>query len=1700
MYSSEKNNNGNKKGAVSFFLSWQFLLVKLLALVLVSIYVTKPTGSLSGRVVVEQEDFHLFTSALGEREVKILVTGPRGESSDERAVWVKRNGNFCIEQLPVGEYELSARAPGFSGEWINDVFVDDGKSTHLSRPIKLKTEEPSCYLVSNEKVYTTSEPPFLHADLTSCTHLCVKIYRKDLVQLAKTKQLQTAGFRVGNDFCVQRDWGKHEKELFAGEKPDYRFDREVSPQESDRQELHFNAPLPPADYIAVADALAKNGKKHLYQVTTFTVTDLGVIVKKAPDKTLVRALNLNTLKPVVGATIRIFGTDLARPLAQAKTGKDGFAVLSPQPKRKGGLGAKSTAEHEEDSNQFAVVATFGECHAYDGMYLWNQAQSDKYATYIYTDRPVYRLGQQVYFKGMIRSVDSALLTNPGKGLVVKVEVESSGGHNLLSSQLTTNDHGTFHGSCKIPDDDRTGSYQIAMTLPDGKVERGSFEVEQYRKPEFQVEVTPVTPRVVEGSAAEMHIKATYFFGSPVANARVQYSIYSSINYGAKYAIMPRPKYYQYFDDWEDETESRSYYYDAGGGDFQEKQFVQTDANGEATIKFDTKAVQNDDDSESQPDIGGHEDKTYRVDAEVTDLTRMTVSSSGSMLVTPADFELFVTPSSYVSQVGDNFNVDCAVVDYQGKPVTNQPVTLKLVRYLHDRNAQDQHQNRGVDLKSTTQGATGPDGTIKASFSVNDQWPCDTFYIIAESKDDKGHLARASTSIWIANDRLPYHAGNAAEAEVQPFDIRLDKKVYKLGEVAKLMVTAPLEGDEGVEALVSVEGRRIYDYKLISLNATAKLIEVQIKPEYVPNVYVAVCFVGKKHQFFNTQKMIRVSPQENFLNVKITSDKQIYKPGENVKYTINVTHMNGSPAPNTELSLGVVDESIYSVMPDSTPDIQKFFYPKRKNLVVTSSSFPREYSGGPDKEEPHLRKDFRDTADWKPEVTTDSKGIAVATVKLPDNVTTWRATARGIDLKTDVGAAIQKITVTQDLIVRLGLPRFFTQDDEGIISAVVHNYTDRPQSVKLTFALSPELVTQKPLVQMLNVAPDKAARFDWPVTAMQPGRGTVRVKAVGQTASDAIEQKIAIRPLGIPAFSIKAGLLTDDNASVQLPIGASADTVPGTMKYQLSLASSSIGPVLGNFSSLIDYPYGCTEQTLSRMVPSIVAFKLHKKLALPLSKKDEHKFDKVYVDSITKLETYRHGDGGWGWWQDDDSQPYLTCLVVDGLNLMNSCNNYADTHEPWIKAALSFLKKSMEKLQKQLADPHVVGDWYAINENRTDMCFALYTIGLFEPLPKTQTDWICSQCDKLPPEALAYLTMALKKDGRLDDAKMVFNRLISLANVNGEYVEWDHTAALIKRLSPNRTMTAYSYRFTGVESTALSLRAVLMMEPANTKRIESIKQWLLLQRSKDGWENTKTTAEVFEALLQEELQAKSKWPTNFTADATLQEKLLAKYTFNTDDAYQAEKTIDVSTQASKPARLSITKHGSGRLYYSSLMTCFRKLKSGDVIAEQASPSGLRLSRKFFHVVPGPMKSDGSIHFRTLPITDGRVKAGETILMKVYVDAPTAIPYVMLQAALPSGAEAVDEKPEVRNMDNEDGEEGSSPALEGDWEAPWWTHQDVLDDRITFFGTSLPAGKSEFHTLLRMEIPGKLNIEPVSLEGMYTKKVRGYSQLDSLTVTE
>jgi len=1660
--------------------TWVFVGLQVVILAMAAVMLDKPMGSISGQIALEEKGFNLKTYDLKQNKVFILVNGPRSGPAVERGAWVNKDGTFKIEQLPVGEYTLRARAPGFSTAIVNNLFVAQGPPQTLPKTVELSLLNPTVNIASNTRVFTTREAPHFWINATGAVNADVQIYKKDFLGLmGKSK---STGLTLSSDFSIYVDSSKKFVSPFEHDKPVASFKRDLTMDDSDSSSAQFkmNAPLPAGDYFALAHVTDMFGRSTAKALTWFSVSDVGLIIKHAPDRTLVKAVDLNTLKGLPGVDLNIYQRnngeiDLDSKI-NAKTGADGMANL---------VLAKDVRDRL--SYDLVLLGTMGANKAYSG-FSYYRSDSDTHKTYFYTDRPVYRLGQTVFFKGMCRAVDDNGINNPGSNEVLDISIEDPDNNQLKSFKLKTNAHGTFHGLVEIPADGKTGGYQVQVKYADGTTSYQGFEIAQYRKPEYQVEVLPITERVIAGDKARARVRATYFFGGPVANARVKYNVYSSTDWNTRWRLTDRPEYFSFFDDWYDAD-----YYD-GAGDFSAEGFAVTDANGEAIVEFATTAPGA---ATAGPPGNEYADKKLKVEAEVTDISRLSVVGSGSLTETAADFLLAVTPTNYVVTTGQSMGVDIKAVDYQGKPV-NTAVSVKLMRYPYDRFKYEYRPAETLEEKSAT---TNEKGEVHIDLNTQSKWASDSYYVIAQAVDKAGHKVQDASSIWVASGSKPFMLA-ASDAKKEPLKLKLDKRVYQPGDKAKLIITGPFTGTDGAEAIVCIEGTKLHSFKTVPLTSAAQLVEIPVTDAYTPNFYVTVSLVARNKQFYNQEQVVMVSPESHFLNLTIASDKEKYKPGENATYTIKALNQLGKPVKDVELSLGVVDESIYSIRAETAADIKKFFYQRLPNWVTTVCSFPEQYSGGPDKLEPKVRKDFRDTAAWVPELVTNEKGEAKAIVKLPDNLTTWRATVRGIDMKTNVGATIEKVMVTQDIIARLALPRFFSLGDQGTVTAVVHNYTNQAQKVDLSLTMGDELSTETPLKQVLTIEPEKAARFDWPIAAKQLGKARIKLVARGQTAADALEKEIAVNALGIPVTVVQSGMLKDESVA-DLTLPAIIDAATGTQSRSLNLSSSTIGAVIDKFADLIDYPYGCTEQTMSRLMPSVVAIELNKKLGAPLTAAEQKRFTTVYKTGIAKLNEYQHGDGGWGWWAGDDTNPYLTALVMDGLKLVKGVG-YPVSDE-MVKKGLSWQTTAGKKLTGQLSDPkHMLNEWFD-SDGRTDLAYMVYTQALWQQKLPEEHEAAVAYLEKnqsvLGPEALSYLCRALKLAHKDEAAQRIFNRLMVIANTTETTIDWDSTKAMAKKLG--RKDSYYSYRFTPEETTALALTAVLEVSPNDSNKIEKVKAWLLLQRGDHGWGSTKATAQVFKALLADELNAEAALSTagklsNFTLAALLtatggESRNLGDLTFTPADRLTPGKTLTLPVAQES---LKLTRSGEGRLYWAVTTSYYKNLTDAGATGVANLPADMTVERQFYHLKSTADTSSGIIKLKAEPLNGSSIKAGETILMKVLINTPRALPYVIVEAALPSGAEVVESHDQANAVE----EDSASSTIDGDWGRPWWTHQDVLDDKIVYFGTNLREGKSEFTTLLRMELPGRVNVNPAMLAGMYTKGIKGFSNVDRLNITE
>ncbi len=308
-------------------------------------------------------------------------------------------------------------------------------------------------------------------------------------------------------------------------------------------------------------------------------------------------------------------------------------------------------------------------------------------------------------------------------------------------------------------------------------------------------------------------------------------------------------------------------------------------------------------------------------------------------------------------------------------------------------------------------------------------------------------------------------------------------------------------------------------------------------------------------------------------------------------------------------------------------------------------------------EPTIRKDFRDTTFWQPDIVTGADGKATVEVKLPDNLTTWRATARAVTSDTRVGSAIVKVVSRKDLILRLATPRFLTEGDTVTLSAVVHNYLDSAKATKISIQVTgARLLDQATSTVTINKQGEH--RVDWRVAVNDVGEIKLLAKALTDQESDAVEIPLEVVPHGLKKSLGGATTISDDSAEKMIAIDLPSDAHPQARSLRIEATPSVAGTLLGALDYLTSYPYGCTEQTMSSFLPNVIVAQTVKDVqtasirgSSDLAKKVQRGLDRLYG--------FQHDDGGWGWWKDDKTDPFMTAYVIDGLTMASRAGYSVD---------------------------------------------------------------------------------------------------------------------------------------------------------------------------------------------------------------------------------------------------------------------------------------------------------------------------------------------------------------------------------------------------------------------------------------------------------
>jgi len=918
------------------------------------------------------------------------------------------------------------------------------------------------------------------------------------------------------------------------------------------------------------------------------VTNLAILSKRSPTHTLVWVTDAILGNVVPDARISLYTRD-GQPIANYATGRDGVVTFARKP------GAETLLVVR--GRDLAAVTTGA------------PDPDGRLVAHFQTDRPIYRPGQTVFFKVILRTTlgqGYRVVSNSG----CAVELRDPKDNAIDQLQLTSNAMGSISGQFDIPTEGMLGPYSLVVENDDGKAYQ-TISVQEYRKPEFKVDSAPVQRRYLAGEDIQFNVDAQYYFGAPVQQAAVRYTIRRS----------PMPFYSLGPEEGE--------FYGGDGNLYPSDTYsanpvvaddtAYTDEKGHLTIK-----------APSDPKLP---DMSYSISLTVIDSSRRQVEGSASVPVYAAAIRLNIRANVEYASLGSIVPFSLRAVDLDGKPV-GAKVAIEMVKPEWNEKT-GQWVERHITSTSVKIPATG-----KATMTLPAREEGD-FIIYASAPDGTGRMAKSSARIWVWGN---FEKPKKTKEKPQPtIGVKLDKRLYEPGETAKAFVST---NTKDWPVLVVVEGGDVWDYEVIKSPRQGQIYNVKTQSDMSPNAYVTAA-QWVKGQLVSANQIMPLPDPAKQLTVEAKPDRTDYRPGDKATYTIRTLSKSGKPVP-AEVSIAVVDEAIYALSPDNTPDLYRLYWGQRQDMVGTFMSAPEEMSGGAYQRVSTvapLRQRFEDTAYWNAFVDTGPDGTGTVSFEIPGNLTTWRTTARAVTLGTSVGMTTSDVVANRPVMLRLATPRQMVQGDKVTLIGTIDNRSDADHQFDVSLVSQSVTVTGE-ATQRVTVPAKKQLKVEWVLNAPnlpETGQAVLTGQAVAidtltqpgasqADMSDALEVKVPIVPKGVRERVLTGGVLAKEaTATLTMP----ADRIEPASVVNVEVTGGVGSYMRAAASRVMKYGRWGTVGAANQLVAASV-------LKLPSS-------DKNVRESLALLAKNQHPDG-WGWWEKAPSDPVITAQVLWALGV------------------------------------------------------------------------------------------------------------------------------------------------------------------------------------------------------------------------------------------------------------------------------------------------------------------------------------------------------------------------------------------------------------------------------------------------------------------
>ncbi|KAA0990731.1 alpha-2-macroglobulin family protein [Dyadobacter aurulentus] len=1348
---------------------------------------------------------------------------------------------------------------------------------------------------------------------------------------------------------------------------------------------------------------------YLSATKLISISDIGLIAKQGKDELWVFANSIQTNDPISDLEITLISSNNQVIHTLTTDGKGVAHIDKLEEKAPGFKAAMITASNDKDFNYLVLNDTKVETSRFEVEGARDNASG--FQAFTYGQRDIYRPGETMYFNTVLRSQSWQTAAK----VPLKMRMLTPNGREYRNWRKTTNEQGAVETEVEIDRAALTGNYVLDVyNANDVLLGSHSISVEEFMPDRIKVDLSGANTDYMSGGTVSLTATAVNLFGPPAANRT--YEMESQLTRKGFFA----KGFSEYTFDIPAETSFAK----------ETRQGV-TNENGQAKENFVLGG--------GLKDIGVLEGKIY-----------VTVFDENGRPVNRLQrFDVFTQPVFYGIRLPDTYvgtnapvPIDIIGLNRKGQLQSGATSSVEVVRIEYQTVVEKKYERLQYTSRkkekvvySKTVGLPTGKGTFSYAPTVSGE------YEVRVKRPGAAHYTVAK-----------FYAYGYGNTQYSSFEVsnegrvlmETDKETYKTGDAAKILFKTPFDG----RLLVTVERNNVLEQHILTTDKKAAELTLKIKEEHLPNVFVTATLIRKMD---NSDMPLTVAHGFSPIIVEDTDRK--------LPVTISVAEQSRSKTrqkikvktkPNTQVTLSVVDEGILQIKNFKTPDIYGHFYQKRA-LEVTSHDlyaqlFPEltlnaksSFGGDGFELERRInplsngRKEL--VSFWSKILTTNGSGEATFDINIPQFSGDLRIMA--VAYKDNAfGSASKNMKVADPVVISAAVPRFLSPGDELILPVNISNTSKNAANASVSLQLQGPVAASGQASQTIPIAAGKENRVTFSIKAAQAiglAKVVVKVNAFGETFVN--ETEVSVRPASPLLKTSTSGTITANSQGV---IDLSTSFIPATSRSQIVLSRSPLVQGGGKaLSTLLGYPYGCLEQTISKAFPQIYFSDLTKAMAVPVytvrnGESDLNPMTNIQL-AIRKIEAQQLYNGGMGMWPGATQEDWwATAYAVHFLEEARRAG--FEVNVKTISRALDYLKlQSGTSATKEAViastgnglDYQPTGTQTRKLVAKREAIYSLYVLALNGNPNRAAMNYYKQNAQLLTTDSRYLLAAAFQLAG---DARS-FSALLPkkyTADHAAQYQDDSYS-------SPLRNMS-------------LVLNTLLESDPGNLQ-IPALGRQLSQAIQSASYLNTQEAA--FAVLALGKLAKKTSGST-VTATVSAGGKELAAFN---------GKEVKIS-KGIAGKKVSVKTQGKGDLYWFAQT---EGMSATGTYTEE--DQGLSIRRQFLTRDGAPVQA---------------FRQNDLVVVKLTLTSTNGLPVenVVVTDLLPAGFEI------------------ENPRITEPRDMPWIRNSavpeyyDIRDDRIHFF-TSAERQAKTFYYQVRIVSKGDFIVGPAAADAMYRGEYRSYS---------